>query len=402
VHARDGGSIAADEFAWALGALAALHRIPFDAPLLLKQLPPPYHCDSFLAAAQALGLQTQSQAFETSKPIDLPALVLLADDSDVSVPEVRAASQAAPDAAPVSEPQPPGDPGRSESVRAADTAEAQLESAEARPPTIPRPALIVRLEGDQAHYFLYNESSPRIAPLSTLRATAVSALVHFTKRPSPVTDPDARAQSRRPFGFAWFAPELLKHKRLWREVLTGSLVIQVLALTTPIFTQVIIDKVVVHHTVNTLFVVATALLGAMLFSTALSWVRQYLVLHTGNRVDAVLGSRVFEHLVSLPARYFEQRTTGVLVARLHGVETIREFVSGAAVTVLLDLPFLLVFLAIMLWYSWQLTLVALTFLALIVGLSLAVVPGLRRRLNEQFLLGARNQSFLTDNTPRAP
>jgi subfamily B ATP-binding cassette protein HlyB/CyaB len=128
---------------------------------------------------------------------------------------------------------------------------------------------------------------------------------------------------------------------------------------------------------------AAALLGSVVFSALLSRVRQYLVLHTGNRVDAVLGSRVFEHLVSLPVRYFEQRTTGVLVARLHGVETIRELVSGAAVSLLLDLPFLVIFLAVMFWYSWPLTLVVLAFLAVIVALSAAVVPSLRRRLNEQ-------------------
>jgi subfamily B ATP-binding cassette protein HlyB/CyaB len=120
------------------------------------------------------------------------------------------------------------------------------------------------------------------------------------------------------------------------------------------------------------------------------------VLHTGNRVDAVLGTRVFEHLVGLPARYFEHRPTGTIVARVHGVETIREFVSGAAVTVLLDLPFLVIFLALMFWYSWQLTLIALAILAIIVTISILIVPLVRARLNHQFLLGARNQAFLTE------
>src|SRR5688572_23072750 len=95
-------------------------------------------------------------------------------------------------------------------------------------------------------------------------------------------------------------------------------------------------------------------------------------------------------------RYFERRPTGVLVARVQGVETIREFLSSAAVTLVLDLPFLFIFLAIMLYYSVTLTLIAVAILLLIAGLSLAITPLLRRRLNHQFLLGARNQAFLTE------
>jgi subfamily B ATP-binding cassette protein HlyB/CyaB len=179
-------------------------------------------------------------------------------------------------------------------------------------------------------------------------------------------------------------------------VLAASLVIQLLALATPLFTQVIIDKVVVHHTLSTLALIAIALVVSMLFGSALSWLRQYLVLHTGNRIDAVLGTQVFAHLLKLPSRYFERRPTGVVAARLQGVETIREFISGAAVTLILDLPFLFVFLAIMFYYSVSLTLIAVALLTGIVGVSLLAAPVLRARLNEQFLLGARNQAFVTE------
>ena len=134
----------------------------------------------------------------------------------------------------------------------------------------------------------------------------------------------------------------------------------------------------------------------MLFSAAMTWVRQYLVIHTGNRIDAVLGTHVFSHMLRLPVRYFEQRPTGVIVSRLHGVETIRDFLSGAAVSLILDLPFLVIFLAVMFWYSWQLTLVALAGLLLISLLSMAATPIFRKRLNIQFLLGARNQAFVTE------
>jgi subfamily B ATP-binding cassette protein HlyB/CyaB len=109
----------------------------------------------------------------------------------------------------------------------------------------------------------------------------------------------------------------------------------------------VIDKVVVHRTESTLAVIGIGMALFAIFSALLSWVRQYLVLHTGNRVDAVLGAAVFEHLLKLPPRYFETRPTGVITARLRGVENIREFIASAAVTLVLDLPFLLIFVAIM-------------------------------------------------------
>jgi len=134
----------------------------------------------------------------------------------------------------------------------------------------------------------------------------------------------------------------------------------------------------------------------MLFNAGMSWLRQYLVLHTGNRVDAVLAAAVFEHLFQLPPRYFEHRPTGVVAARLQGVETIREFVSSAAVTLVLDIPFLLIAVAVMFYYSVSLTLIALGILAVIGLLSALVAPVFQVRLNEQFMLGARNQAFLTE------
>ena len=172
--------------------------------------------------------------------------------------------------------------------------------------------------------------------------------------------------------------------------------IQLLALALPLFTQAIIDKVVVHRTQSTLITLAVAMGVFTLFSAALSWVRQYLILFTGNRVDAVLGGAVWNHLLRLPMPYFAHRPTGVIAARLHGVETIREFLASAAVTLILDLPFLLIFIAIMFWYSVKLTLVVLAILTVIVGLSLLVAPIFQRRLNEQFLRGARHQAFVTE------
>jgi subfamily B ATP-binding cassette protein HlyB/CyaB len=255
--------------------------------------------------------------------------------------------------------------------------------------------IVIKADAERLMFFEPGNDTPQVIPVGEFDTRFEPLVVALAKHPEALTDPDL-AKDKPSFGFRWFVPELLKHKKIWREVLATSLVIQLLALATPLMTQVVVDKVVVHHTQSTLVVVAIALFFAMAFSAGMSWIRQYLVLHTGNRVDAVLGTQVFEHLFRLPPRYFEQRSTGVLVARLHGVETIRDFITGTAVTLFLDMPFLLIFLAIMFYYSWQLTLVVLGVVGLIAILSFMVTPIFRQRLNQQFLLGARNQAFVTE------
>ena len=203
-------------------------------------------------------------------------------------------------------------------------------------------------------------------------------------------------ETPRPFGFRWFIPELLRHKAAWRDILAASFALQLAGLATPLLTQVVIDRVVAHQTINTLIAIAFGLVILVGFNAAMGWARQGLLLRTGNRIDAVLTNRVFEHLLALPARYFESRPTGTLVARLNGIESIREFVAGAAMMVLLDGPFLVVFMAAMLYYSVPLTMVVAVLLGLMLLLSLVVAPLVRERLNRQFLLGARNQAFLTE------
>lgn len=343
----------------ALASMCQFQRIPFDAALVLREFPPPYTLETLLHAAQRLGFDAAAREAraEDIRCADGPCIALL---------------HAAPPAAQ------PGDAGPTPS------AATHLV------------AILVRATGDEVLTIEVGRSAPEPLAIDEFAARFAGCLVEFTVAGRPVVDADARAEAPEPFGFRWFVPELLKHRPIWRDVLLASLAIQVLALATPLFTQVVIDKVVVHQTTNTLIVIGFALAVAMLFGAAMAWIRQYLVLHTGNRVDAVLGTRVFEHLLGLPVRYFEHRPTGTIVARLHGVETIREFVSGAAVTLLLDLPFLAIFLALMFWYSWQLTLIALAILAAIVTMSSLAVPLIRARLNQQFLLGARNQAFLTE------
>lgn len=256
--------------------------------------------------------------------------------------------------------------------------------------------ILVQAEGENLVVSSFGQKTLQRVPKKELAPRLTGPAILIRAAVGAATDPDSAAAAKRSFGFRWFVPELLKHKAIWREVLLSSLVLQVIALAFPLFTQAIIDKVVVHRTESTLIALSIGMVVFIVFTTILTWVRQYLILHTGNRVDAVLGGEVFEHLFKLPPLYFQHRPTGVIAARLQGIETIREFVSSAAVTLLLDLPFLLIFVAIMFWYSVKLTLIVLAILTLIVIASALVAPLFQRRLNEQFLRGAANQAFLTE------
>lgn len=204
------------------------------------------------------------------------------------------------------------------------------------------------------------------------------------------------AETRASFGFRWFIPVLFAQRALWRDVLLVSLVLQLVGLATPLFTQVIIDKVIVHHAGSTLLVLGIALGMFLLFGALLGWTRQHLLILAGNRVDAVLGDVLCDHLLRLPPRWFGQRPVGVIAARLQAVETIRDFLAGSIVALLLDLPFLLIFVALMFWYSVPLTLMVLAVLVAVALLSLAVAPRFQDLLNRQFLAGAQNQAFITE------
>jgi subfamily B ATP-binding cassette protein HlyB/CyaB len=263
-------------------------------------------------------------------------------------------------------------------------------------PSLHRLAVLLTCDTNRLLYLVEGEEKARTATLQEFGREYAGIVLLFARETEFPIDQTDLSLSAPAFGFMWFVTELLRHKAIWRDVILASLAIQLMALATPVLTQVTIDKVIAHHTTSTLAAIGIALGIFVIFTALLSWVRQYLVLHAGNRIDAVLGAQVFEHLFRLPPRYFEPRSTGVLVARVHGVETIREFLSSAAVTLILDVPFLLIFLAVMFYYSLALTLITCVVLFTIVVLSLAITPLLRRRLNRQFLLGARNQAFLTE------
>jgi ATP-binding cassette, subfamily B, bacterial HlyB/CyaB len=198
------------------------------------------------------------------------------------------------------------------------------------------------------------------------------------------------------FDFTWFVPSIVRHRKLLLEVLAVSACLQLFALVSPLFFQVVMDKVLVNRTTSTLNVLVVGLLVVVVFESLLSVLRTYVFSHTTSRIDVELGSRLFKHLLALPLAYFQARRVGDSVARVRELENIRNFLTGQSLTLVLDVVFSVVFIAVMFLYSVPLTLIVLASIPLYVGLSLMVVPVLRRRLDEKFARGAENQAMLVE------
>lgn len=199
------------------------------------------------------------------------------------------------------------------------------------------------------------------------------------------------------FDFTWFIPAVIKYRRIFLEVLGVSVVIQLFALITPMFFQVVMDKVLVHRGFSTLDVITIALLVVTVFDVILGGLRTYIFAHTTSRIDVELGARLFRHLLSLPIAYFESRRVGDTVARVRELEQIRNFLTGQALTSVLDLCFSFIFLLVMWFYSGWLTLVVLISLPCYAFWSATISPILRSRLNDKFARNADNQSFLVES-----
>ncbi len=204
------------------------------------------------------------------------------------------------------------------------------------------------------------------------------------------------------FGFRWFWPSILRYRRPLAHVLVASLFVQIFALATPIFFQLVVDKVLVHKGMSTLVVLVLGMVTLGLFETVLQFLRTYTLNHTTNRIDVELGRRLFHHLFRLPLAYFETRAAGQTVARMRELETIRGFLTGQGLTSLLDLVFTLIFFGVMFIYSAQLTLVVLASIPVYIVIAGLIRPVLREQINEKFNRGARSQQFLVESIVGAP
>ena len=249
--------------------------------------------------------------------------------------------------------------------------------------------ILARVDGDQALIQSPAVGRPESLSVAELLTRWTGELILFTSR-------ESTAAELTKFDFTWFVPAIVKYRKLLLEVLLVSFVLQIFALITPLFFQVVMDKVLVHRGFTTLDVIAVGLTVVVLFEVSLTALRSFVFAHTTSRIDVELGARLFRHLLALPLAYFQARRVGDSVARVRELENIRSFLTGNAITLVLDLLFSGVFIAVMLQYSGWLTLIVVGSLPCYVIVSALFTPLLRARLHEKFNRGAENQAFLVE------
>jgi ATP-binding cassette, subfamily B, bacterial HlyB/CyaB len=265
---------------------------------------------------------------------------------------------------------------------------------------LPMPAIAARrdggflLLGKAAHDKLVVQAAyaprPELMTREQFEAVCDGRVVLMTRRAGLVD------LSRR-FDVTWFLGAIHKYRFQLGEVFVASFFLQLFALISPLFFQVVIDKVLVHRSLSTLDVLVIGLVTISIFETVLGILRTYLFSHTTNRIDVELGARLFRHLLALPIAYFRARRVGDSVARVRELENIRNFLTSSALTLVIDLFFTFVFLAVMFVYSVELTLVVVAAFPLYIGISAAATPLFRMRLDEKFRRSAENQAFLVES-----
>src|SRR6516164_9240129 len=270
--------------------------------------------------------------------------------------------------------------------------------------TTPMPAIAVLRDGGflllgkfgDGKVIVLSSHSPRPVLMTKADFEAVSdgRIVLMTRRA-------ALADMSRRFDVTWFLGAIHKYQRHLSEVLVASFFLQLFALVSPLFFQVVIDKVLVHRSMSTLDVLVIGLVTISAFETILGILRTYLFSHTTNRIDVELGARLFRHLMALPIAYFQARRVGDSVARVRELENIRNFLTSSALTLVIDLFFTVVFLAVMLLYSPMLTGLVVAAFPFYIGISAFATPLFRQRLDEKFQRGAENQAFLLESVTGA-
>jgi ATP-binding cassette subfamily B protein len=214
--------------------------------------------------------------------------------------------------------------------------------------------------------------------------------VFLLKREHKLTDPN------QPFGFRWFIPEIVKHKAAFRDIFIAAMAMHILGLASPIFFQLVIDKVLTHQSETTLWVLGAGIVLALLFDAMFGYLRQLLTLTATNKIDMRLTRRTFGHLMTLPIDYFETATAGVITRHMQQIEKIRGFLTGRIFTTGLDVVSLLIFLPILFTYSVKLALVVLLFTGLIAAIIVAMLPAYQRRLNALYSAEGQRQAMLVE------
>ncbi|MEO5379092.1 MAG: peptidase domain-containing ABC transporter [Magnetococcus sp. DMHC-6] len=206
----------------------------------------------------------------------------------------------------------------------------------------------------------------------------------------------ALSDVQQPFGIRWFIPEILRQGKVFRNIAVAAVVMMVLALAVPIFFQLVIDKVLVHHSDATLQILTGGIVTVLLFNAVFSWLRQLLSLYATNKIDIRLATRTFAHLLSLPIDYFDLSTSGVTVRHMQQVDKIRQFLTSRLLFTLLDAVGLFVFIPLLFFYSVKLTFLTLLITALIAVVIFVVIGPFRRGLLDLYNAEAQRQGFLVE------
>src|SRR5579871_4531103 len=251
-------------------------------------------------------------------------------------------------------------------------------------------AIIGKVSADDALVQMPAEGRPQVVKRAQFEDIWSGRLVLMARRAS-------LSDLARRFDITWFLQAMHKYRRLLGEVLIASFFLQLFALVTPLFFQVVTDKVLTHRGYTTLDVLVFGLITVSVFETFFSDLRTYVFSHTTNRIDVELGARLFKHLVALPIAYFEVRRAGDSVARVRELENIRNFLTGSALTLVIDLAFTFVFLGVMFYYSPFLAWIVVGSFPFYIALSAGVTPIFRQRLEKKFDRGAENQAFLVES-----
>jgi len=267
-------------------------------------------------------------------------------------------------------------------------------------PRLPLPAIVERRDGTfailgkvGADDVLIHDPTinrPQVVKRAEFEETWTGRIVLMTRRAS-------LSDLARRFDVTWFLQAMHKYRRLLVEVLVASFFLQLFALVTPLFFQVVTDKVLAHRGYTTLDVLVFGLITVSIFEAVLGALRTYVFSHTTNRIDVELGARLFRHLIALPIAYFEARRAGDSVARVRELENIRNFLTSSALTLVIDLAFTFVFLAVMFYYSPFLSWIVVGSFPFYIAISAGVTPIFRQRLDRKFDRGAENQAFLVES-----
>lgn len=364
-----------------LVALARFYQLPAEPDQLAHEFGQPgksFTETEILQAAKALTLKAKplSLSIPSLKPGVLPALAQHKDGSYFIIARL-AANQPKPES----------------EVEPSATVKEPSATTDKKPSATNKESSATNKKPDITDALIHDlrEEAPRSISLEELDRIWTGELIAVTRRQS------LGESLQQHFDISWFIPSLVKYRKLFGEVLIASFFLQLFALVTPLFFQVVMDKVLVHRGFTTLDVLAVGFFVVVVFEALLGGIRNYTFSHTTNRVDVELGSRLYNHLMALPLAYFESRQVGQNVARVRELDTIRNFITGTALTLVIDLGFVFVFIAVMWYYSPTLTWVVLATIPCYILLSIFITPILRKRLDEKFKHGAANTAFLTES-----